>query len=254
MTRLPEAATIQALLPRRLSVTAVDIQTLINDKNLKVTNSADRMVTGYDGPYWAMLWYSSNKNDNQLEISLTDNQGNTLVKGTDYELKYDGIKDISKEGSTASVTITGKGKFYGKQEIKYLLASKLDEDYDVSVNPAENPVYTGDPITLAADEISVSDGGFGLWKSVLEQGTDYTVNYSDGTNADQAINAGGGDGYSRADPAGGSADGKRMLCVQRRRHKTECNLYDSSEGHCNRCFLRGDQESVRRKCSDPYRK
>ena len=161
---------------RTFEVTAVDIQTLINDKNLKVTNSADRMVTGYDGPYWAMLWYSSNKNDNQLEISLTDNQGNTLVKGTDYELKYDGIKDISKEGSTASVTITGKGKFYGKQEIKYLLASKLDEDYDVSVNPAENPVYTGDPITLAADEISVSDGGFGLWKSVLEQGTDYTVN------------------------------------------------------------------------------
>ena len=173
---------------RTFEVTAVDIQTLINDKNLKVTNSADRMVTGYDGPYWAMLWYSSNKNDNQLEISLTDNQGNMLVKGTDYELKYDGIKDISKEGSTASVTITGKGKFYGKQEIKYLLASKLDEDYDVSVNPAENPVYTGDPITLATDEISVSDGGFGLWKS--EQGTDYTVNYSDGTNADQAINAG----------------------------------------------------------------
>ena len=158
---------------KTFEVTAVDIQTLINDKNLKVTNSADRMVTGYDGPYWAMLWYSSNKNDNQLEISLTDNQGNTLVKG-----------------STASVTITGKGKFYGKQEIKYLLASKLDEDYDVSVNPAENPVYTGDPITLATDEISVSDGGFGLWKSVLEQGTDYTVNYSDGTNADQAINAG----------------------------------------------------------------
>lgn len=175
---------------KTFEVTAVDIQTLINDKNLKVTNSADRMVTGYDGPYWAMLWYSNNKNDNQLEISLTDNQGNTLVKGTDYELKYDGIKDISKEGSTASVTITGKGKFYGKQEIKYLLASKLDEDYDVSVNPAENPVYTGDPITLATDEISVSDGGFGLWKSVLEQGTDYTVNYSDGTNADQAINAG----------------------------------------------------------------
>ena len=72
---------------RTFEVTAVDIQTLINDKNLKVTNSADRMVTGYDGPYWAMLWYSSNKNDNQLEISLTDNQGNTLVKGTDYELK-----------------------------------------------------------------------------------------------------------------------------------------------------------------------
>ena len=120
---------------KTFEVTAVDIQTLINDKNLKVTNSADRMVTGYDGPYWAMLWYSNNKNDNQLEISLTDNQGNTLVKGTDYELKYDGIKDISKEGSTASVTITGKGKFYGKQEIKYLLASKLDEDYDVSVNP-----------------------------------------------------------------------------------------------------------------------
>lgn len=58
------------------------------------------------------------------------------------------------------------------------------------MNPAENPVYTGDPITLATDEISVSDGGFGLWKSVLEQGTDYTVNYSDGTNVDQAINAG----------------------------------------------------------------
>lgn len=171
---------------RTFEVTAVDIQTLINDKNLKVTNSADRMVTGYDGPYWAMLWYSSNKNDNQLEISLTDNQGNTLVKGTDYELKYDGIKDISKEGSTASVTITGKGKFYGKQEIKYLLASKLDEDYDVSVNPAENPVYTGDPITLATDEISVSDSG----RASLSRGTDYTVNYSDGTNADQAINAG----------------------------------------------------------------
>lgn len=39
----------------------------------------------------------NNKNDNQLEISLTDNQGNTLVKGTDYELKYDGTRIFQKK-------------------------------------------------------------------------------------------------------------------------------------------------------------
>lgn len=173
-------------------VTAVDIQTLVNGTNMKVVNPADQKVTGYDGPYWAMLWYDdADKSNNKLQIELTDDEGYTLVQGTDYELSdYTNIKEISKTGSVASVTITGKGKYYGSVDVKYLLAAKLNKEYSVSITNDTNPVYTGEPIELDQGDITVSNGGIFLWKEVLEQGIDYTVSYTDGDDPDAAVKAG----------------------------------------------------------------
>lgn len=173
-------------------VVAVDISTLVNGTNMKIVNPDEQKVSGYTGPYWTMLWIDESvKSNNKLQIQIADGEGNTLEEGTDYELTdWTNLGEVSKNGSVASVTITGKGKYYGSVEVKYLLAAKLEEQYSVSIDDSEKLVYTGEEIELGEDAVTVSNGGFWLWKEVLERDVDYTVSYTDGVNTDAAINAG----------------------------------------------------------------
>ena len=183
----------EGIVTMSFEVTAVDIQMLVNSNYMKVTNPADRMVKGYDGPYWAMLWYDNNKSNNMLEVEITDPKGNKLIKGTDYELAdWKHLNSVSRTGATAAVTVKGKGKYYGSVEIKYLLAAPLNQEYTASIDNSEKLVYTGEPIELGADAVTVTNNGIGPWKEVLERDVDYTLSYKDpkDTALTDAINAG----------------------------------------------------------------
>lgn len=182
----------EGVVTMNFEVTAVDIQTLVNGNNMEIVNPEAQRVPGYTGPYWAMLWYDeADRSNNKLQVKITDNEGNELVENTDYELtNWTNVKEISKTGSVASVRITGKGKYYGSVDVKYLLAAKLNEEYYVSIDNSEKLVYTGEPVELGADAVTVTNGGIFLWKEVLERDVDYTISYTDGVNADAAIKAG----------------------------------------------------------------
>lgn len=182
----------EGILTMNFEVASVDIQTLVNG-NLTVTNSKDRMVAGYAGPYWAMLWYDDTKSNNMLEVEIKDKEGNTLTQGTDYELTdWKNLNAVSKTGATAAVTIKGKGKYYGSVEIKYLLAAPLNGEYTASIDNSAKMVYTGEPIELGADAVTVTNNGIGPWKDVLERDVDYTLSYKDPTDSTltDAVNAG----------------------------------------------------------------
>ena len=76
-----------------ITITAIDIQTIVDKTHVTITN-ADR-ITAYDGPYYGMLWFTSQligtspKNEAVLEIKGAD--GTTLTEHQDYELRYEGL-------------------------------------------------------------------------------------------------------------------------------------------------------------------
>lgn len=166
---------------KTFKITKIDIQTL---ENIEVDTNQTGYVKDYNGTWFAMKWYDENtKANNELELIVTDNNGNTLVEDTDYTLSYENIDQVSDSSTFAKVTITGRGTYTGERVIYYLLAGKL-EDYKVSITD-EDLVYTGEKITLKKENVSVETGVL-LWKDVLEQGVDYEIEYSNNVNAGTA--------------------------------------------------------------------
>lgn len=169
-------------------ITAVDVNTL----TIEIDPNQDGMVDKYtgNGAYQYMKWFDSDTDKNELQLVIKDAQGQTLDPTKDYELKYEHINQVSDAQTQAVVTVKGRGKYLGERKIYYLLAGKL-ENYDLSITD-ETLVYTGDPITLKEENVSVTNGKILFWKETLEQGVDYTVSYKDGKDSslDCAKNAG----------------------------------------------------------------
>lgn len=97
------------------------------------------------------------------------NNGKRLVEGTDYTLKYANNVNASTPASgskaavTATVTVTGKGSYTGKQVLNFTVAKKSIADPEIAVGStiiekgkAANPVVT-------------------YLGNVLKSGKDYTV-------------------------------------------------------------------------------
>lgn len=166
---------------KNYKITKIDIQTI---KTIEPNTSQDGYVTDYTGPWPAMLWYNTDQNKNKLELIIKDNNGNVLVKDTDYTLSYENIDQVSDSSTFAKVTITGRGTYTGERELYYLLAGKL-EDYEVSITD-EELVYTGEKITLQKDNVTVQSDGILWWKDTLEQGVDYQLEYADNVDAGTA--------------------------------------------------------------------
>lgn len=167
---------------KAFKITKIDIQTL---ENIEPDENQVGYVTDYNGTWFAMKWYDdSSKANNELELIIKDNDNKfTLVEGTDYELSYENINQVSDSSTFAKVTITGRGTYTGERVIYYLLAGKL-EDYTLSIKD-EDLVYTGEEITLKKDNVTVKTG-YLWWKDVLEQGVDYQIKYEDNINAGDA--------------------------------------------------------------------
>ena len=100
-----------------------------------------------------------NGNDQTWEPVVTDAQGKTLTKGTDYEVSYgtENRTDATAEGSPITVTITGKGNYSGTVERAYKIAPKA-----ITVSDSANETYDGTEKTLKiaeGDEIETGVNG-----------------------------------------------------------------------------------------------
>ncbi|MCR4702994.1 MAG: RICIN domain-containing protein [Saccharofermentans sp.] len=98
--------------------------------------------------------------------------GKTLVKNTDYTVAYSN----NINAGTATITITGKGNFTGTKTVTFTISGKNISVASASSIPAQT--YTGSEFTPS---FTVKDGS-----KLLEEDTDYTVEYSDNINAGTA--------------------------------------------------------------------
>lgn len=162
-------------------ISKIDIQTIAS---IVPDTKQSGYVADYQGAWPAMMWYDEDKNNNKLELIITDNNGNTLAKDTDYTLSYENIDQVSDSTTFAKVTITGRGTYTGERVIYYLLAGKL-EDYEVEIKD-EELVYTGGEITLQKENVTVQSDGILWWKDELEQGVDYQLVYAGNVKAGTA--------------------------------------------------------------------
>lgn len=113
------------------------------------------------------------------EVTLYDETYKaTPVKGTDYKVTYSN----NINAGTATITIEGIGSYEGKIEKTFTIKAKSLEN--LTVGAFEDRKYTGkaiEPTVTVCDEDFDEEEPF-----TLKKGTDYTVTYSDNTNAGTA--------------------------------------------------------------------
>ena len=102
--------------------------------------------------------------------------GKTLAEGTDYTLSYENNINVG----TATVTATGKGNYSGSKQLTFTIKQNIRPmaDCTVQLSPASSYTYDG---TAKKPSVTVKYGS-----TVLSQGTDYTVAYSNNINAGKA--------------------------------------------------------------------
>lgn len=96
----------------------------------------------------------------------------TLVQGTDYTVSYSN----NINAGTATITVTGIGKYSGTQTATFVIEAKNIQSCDTT--EITDRRYTGDAYT---PDVTVSDGG-----KVLKNGVDYTITYTNNTNPGMA--------------------------------------------------------------------
>ena len=103
-----------------------------------------------------------------VTVTLTD--GTVLTSGTDYSVVYGN----NVNAGTATITVTGKGSYGGTATGSFKITAKNIEGATVS---AADQTYTGTALTPVTVKL---DG------KTLVSGTDYSVTYSNNTNAGTA--------------------------------------------------------------------
>ena len=96
----------------------------------------------------------------------------TLTSGTDYTVAYSN----NTNAGTATVIVTGKGNYTGTKTVTFTINARNASNFTISSIVVQT--YTGSAITPA---VTVKDGS-----TTLTIGTDYTIAYSDNTNAGTA--------------------------------------------------------------------
>ena len=108
--------------------------------------------------------YSAKKNGWKSAVTVEDANGKKLVAGTDYEKDVvytyaDGqpvsANDTPQAGTVIKVTVTGKGYYTGTVTAEYRIVSASIDKAKVTI-PAQG--YTGKPVTLSKDDITVKVG------------------------------------------------------------------------------------------------
>ncbi|MCR5667382.1 MAG: hypothetical protein K6G01_11220 [Eubacterium sp.] len=106
----------------------------------------------------------------QIEPEVTvEKDDTTLTKGTDYTVSYENNTDAGE----ATVTITGKGKYYGTQSKTFTIVTTDISDAEVTF-AQDTYGYTGRAVE-AEPIVKIGDATYA-------QGTDYTVAYANNTN------------------------------------------------------------------------
>ena len=113
------------------------------------------------------------------EVVLRYN-GETLRKNVDYTVSYRNNRNIG----TATVTITGKGNYLGTKIVNFKIVSTKNSSSskvymsDVAIERIANQTYTG---TYIKPSVNVRYNGYRL-----NEGTDYTLSYSNNKNVGTA--------------------------------------------------------------------
>ena len=106
------------------------------------------------------------------DVTVTLPDGTVLTPGTDYTVEYSNNTDPG----TATVTVTGNGNYAGTLSESFEVTAYDISDASVT---ADKQKYTGEALTPAV-KVELSDG------TILTEGTDYTVEYSNNTEPGRA--------------------------------------------------------------------
>lgn len=99
---------------------------------------------------------------------VVESGNSRLTQGTDYTVSYAN----NTNAGTATITVTGIGKYSGTQTANFIIEGKNIETCDTT--GVTDKTYTGDAYTPS---ITVSDNG-----TVLKNGVDYILTYVNNTN------------------------------------------------------------------------
>ena len=157
-----------SMLANNVTVT-VKVEKLLTHSDITVAEIPDQTYTG-----------------NAITPNITVKDGETeLVENSDYELSYSDNKDVG----SATVTITGRGDYYGTRTVSFTIAPKSIASEEIAVAKIEDQSWTGNAII---PDITVKNG-----EAELVKDQDYTVEYSDNENAGIAtVTIAGMGGYS----------------------------------------------------------
>ena len=103
------------------------------------------------------------------KVMITLLGGGTLQEGTDYTLSY---SNNVEAGNSAKITITGINAYYGSMDEYFTISKRSIEDANIKVGDCMG--YTGDEVVPS---LTIKHGN-----KVLEEGVDYTVEYSNNVN------------------------------------------------------------------------
>ena len=105
------------------------------------------------------------------DFQVYDDQNNLLQNGTDYTLSYSDCKNVG----TVTINVTGAGNYQGSTgSTQFSIVPRMTT---FKVQQPQNYQYTGDEIKPA--DFQVYDDQ----NNLLQNGTDYTLSYSDCKNA-----------------------------------------------------------------------
>ena len=108
------------------------------------------------------------------DVTVKNSAGETLKQNTDYTVAYSG----TLSSGTATVTVTGTGDYIGTVTKTYVIEPQTLLSSNISVSYT-SAVYTGSAFEPDV-QVENSSG------TTLKEGTDYTVSYSDNTDAGTA--------------------------------------------------------------------
>ena len=174
-TSLSKSITISSTGTYTLRVRAVNtkypgtcISTLSNSVKITI-NPATKDISGLSFTSIAAQTYTGS----EIKPSVTIKDGSkTLAAGTDYTLSYSN----NINAGTASVTVTGKGDYTGSKKLNFTINTRGISDAAAAAIAAQT--YTGSAFT---PDVTLTYNG-----KTLVKNTDYTVAYSNNTNAGTA--------------------------------------------------------------------
>lgn len=96
-------------------------------------------------------------------VTITEPDGKTLVAGRDFELipdsytikdKYGNPSNTAAAGDTISVSIMGKGNYYGNTTVSYRYINASQKLNNVKANSINDKAYTGKGVTLTNEDLT----------------------------------------------------------------------------------------------------
>lgn len=129
--------------------------------------------------------FTYNGSEQKPTITVKDGE-TTLTLDTDYTLTW---PDASTAVGSYSVTITGTGNYTGSVDKTYVI-NYGTSDSDITVTVTGTYTYTGTAYTPAGSNVDVTDGSQAVvvkkGTTILTPSTDYTLSYTNNTNAGTA--------------------------------------------------------------------